>query len=183
MTIPLASPQGDYGRVSGRFPPSGGWENIPRAHGNLGNQGALTSGRELVSRIWLPAGAVAQATFYSATTALVTGVNQWATVRDVLGNLLTNGQSADRTNTAWATFSAKTFLFTSLVIPADGDYYVGLMVNATTVPSLTGVSMNTSAIGAIAPIMFSEDVTARTTTAEAAHTFASVQTGPYVYVQ
>lgn len=166
---------------SGHLRPTTGFENIPRAHGNMGNQAILTSGREFCSRIFLKAGSLTTVTFYSATTALATGTAQWATVRDSSGTLLTNGQSADRTNTAWAAFSGKSFTFTSLTIPSDGEYYIGLMVAATTVPSLTGVSMNTAAIGSIAPTIFGEDITARTTTAETTVTLVAQQQGPYLY--
>jgi len=92
---------------------------------------------ELVSTIW----------FLSGNTAAGTPTNYWAALYDVDGALM--AQSADKTNTAWAGDTAKSFAITPVAAPVSGIYYAALMVKATTPPSLMGRSVNRAAAAGV----------------------------------
>lgn len=63
--------------------------------------------------------------------------NQWAVISDASRNV--DAVSADPTSAAWNANTEKTFtLSSSWIAPSTGVFYVGLMVAATTVPSLHG---------------------------------------------
>lgn len=103
------------------------------------NAAELSTGRLSVYRIFLPKGLTCTSiTFRSATTALSVGTNQWFALFDSAGAMLR--VTADDTSTAWAANSAKTLnLSSTFVTTYAGLYYVGIMVKATTVPTLEGL--------------------------------------------
>ena len=63
--------------------------------------------------------------------------------------------SADITTTPWATNTLRTFVLTSsYTVPTNGIYYVGLVVTATTMPTVKGGSAKTGGqLAAAAPIL------------------------------
>lgn len=139
-------------------------ETIERANASLVNlAAALTTQVLTVVRVTLKKGdVISSATFYSGGTAMATGTNQWAVLLNSSRTVL--AVSADDTSTAWAANTAKTFTFgAAYTVPADGDYYVGVMVKATTVPSLIGVSDGYADINALSPVLCATSSTGQTT--------------------
>lgn len=110
------------------------------------NATPLSTGRISVVRILLPKSySVTNLTFWSMTTALNTGTNQWFGLFDSARNKL--ALTADDTNTAWAANTAKTLAITGgpYVTTTAGWYYLGIMVKGTTPPSLAGTSSSGNA--------------------------------------
>lgn len=112
----------------------------------------VSSGRLALTRILLPKGLlVTSITWWSMTTALSAGTNQWFGLFDSSRNILR--LTGDDTSTAWAANSAKTLnLSSTFTTTYAGWHYVGIMVKGT-VPSLAGASATgTGNIRAAAPI-------------------------------
>lgn len=107
------------------------------------NTAALSSGRLTLQAIWLPAGTTINSiSFWSATTAGATLTNQLFGLYDINLNLLRS--STNDTSTAWAANSRKTLSLTSAFTTTySGLYYLGIMVAATTVPTLKGNTART----------------------------------------
>ncbi len=126
-------------------------ETFSRSGANAVQQGAaIASGQLGLYRIGLLKGqTISNAVFLSGGTAAGTPLNQWAALFDPNLNLLAT--SADLLTAAWASNSEQTFSFTAgsgaVVLPADGAYVLGVMVNATTVPSLVCSQSNTATYG------------------------------------
>lgn len=138
-------------------------ESIPR-NTHLDNVNLLTSGRLALQLIWLPIGTLTNITFVSGTTAVVTPANQWFALYNTSLALLR--QTANDTTTAWAANTVKTLALTSTyTITVPGLYYVGVMVDAATVPSLVGATHQNSQITNLATIAFGLSTTGLTTTA------------------
>lgn len=73
----------------------------------------------------------------SGATAAGTPTNYWFELRSPTGAILR--QTADQLTTAWAANTVINLaLATTYTVPNDGIYEVGIMVKATTVPSLLG---------------------------------------------
>jgi hypothetical protein len=128
------------------------------------NTAALSSGRLSLQAIWLPAGTVISSiSFWSATTALATGTNQLFGLYDINLNLLCS--STNDTSTAWAANSKKTLSLTSAFTTTySGLHYLGIMVTATTVPTLKGNTAKVGGqLGAAAPSMGGTSNTGLTT--------------------
>ena len=128
------------------------------------NTAALSSGRLSLQAIWLPAGVtISSISFWSATTALATGTNQLFGLYDINLNLLRS--SVNDTSTAWAANSKKTLALTSsFTTTYSGLHYLGIMVAATTVPTLKGNTAKTGGqLGAAAPSMGGTSTTGLTT--------------------
>jgi hypothetical protein len=128
------------------------------------NVAALSTGRLTLQAIWLTAGMVLSSiTFASATTALATGTNQRFSLYDVNRMLL--AQTSDDTSTAWAANTTKTLNLTSrYTVPYTGLYYLGIMVAATTVPTLKGhTAFTASQIHGLTPVINGTSSTGLTT--------------------
>ncbi len=108
------------------------------------NTAVLSSGRLSLQAIYLPAGVtITSISFWSATTAAGTPTNQLFGLYDINLNLLRS--SNNDTTTAWAANSRKTLSLTSTFTTTySGIHYLGIMVAATTVPTLKG---NTAKVG------------------------------------
>jgi hypothetical protein len=135
------------------------------------NTAVLSSGRLSLQAIWLPAGTVISSiSFWSATTAGATLTNQLFGLYDINLNLLRS--SANDTSTAWAANSRKTLSLTSAFTTTySGLYYLGIMVAATTVPTLKGNTAKTGGqLGAGAPSMGGTSNTGLTTSLPATAT-------------
>jgi hypothetical protein len=128
------------------------------------NTSLLSTGRLSLQAIYLPAGVtISSISFWSATTAAGTPTNQLFGLYDSSLNLLRS--STNDTTTAWAANSRKTLSLTSTFTTTySGIHYLGLMVTATTVPTIKG---NTAKVGgqlqAGAPSMGGTSTTGLTT--------------------
>lgn len=128
------------------------------------NTAALSSGRLSLQAIYIPAGVtITSISFWSATTAAGTPTNQLFGLYDVNLNLLRS--SNNDTTAAWAANSRKTIALTSTFTTTySGLYYLGIMVTATTVPSLKGNTGKTGGqLNAGAPSMGGTSNTGLTT--------------------
>lgn len=126
---------------------------------------ALTSGTLYLVAIYLRAGQVCSAiSFFSANTAAGTPTNQIFALYDRDRNLL--AQTANDTTTAWAANTIKTRSLTSTYTATyTGLYYVGIMVTATTVPSMKGINAKAaSQLAGTAPILHGNSSAGLTTT-------------------
>jgi len=118
------------------------------------NTSLLSTGRLSLQAIWLPSGTVVSSiSFWSATTAAGTPTNQLFGLFDSSRNLLRS--SVNDTTTAWAANSLKTLALTATFTTTySGLYYLGIMVTATTVPTIKGNTAKTNgALNAAAPSM------------------------------
>jgi hypothetical protein len=129
------------------------------------NSSVLSSGRLSLQAIYIPKDTlVSSISFWSATTALATATNQLFGLYDSSFNLLR--QSVNGGATAWAANSRKTLALSSTFTTTySGIYYLGIMVAATTVPTLKGNTAKTGGqLGAGAPSMGGTSTTGLTTT-------------------
>lgn len=126
--------------------------NIDRMSTFTNQASALVSGRLHMCLVWYAAGdVVTSISWVSSTTAGGSLTNQWSALFSASRVKL--AVSADDTSTAWGSGSGKTFTLTSpYTIPTAGLYYHGLVVVASQVPSLLGVTSSASVTGQ-APIM------------------------------
>jgi hypothetical protein len=118
-------------------------ENINRNNCQEVNTSLLSSGRLSLEAIYLPAGTVVNnISFWSATTAANTPTNQLFGLFDQNRNLLQS--TSNNTTTAWASNSLKTLALTSSYTTTySGLHYLGIMVTATTVPTIKGFTAST----------------------------------------
>jgi len=128
-------------------------ESFPRILGELKNASVLTSGTLYLFAIILPAGIEwKEFDFHSATQAAVEPKNQWICLCDSTRKIL--AKSADKTTEAWGANSRKTFALEAGVTPSETAlHYVGLLVKATTVPTLQAKESNNSFPLNLAPIL------------------------------
>ena len=109
--------------------------NMPRSD-IASDTAALTT--QVLTTVALPLSAgdlVTKIAFKSGATAAGTPTNYWFALYDTAGNLIS--QTADQTTTAWAADTTKDLaLATPYLVGTPGVYYAGIMVKATTVPSL-----------------------------------------------
>lgn len=129
----------------------------------------LTSGTLLLVGIQLPAGnSVGRICFTSNTTAAGTPVNWWFGLYD--SSRVQLAITADQTTTAWAASTSKNLVVattaagaaSSFVTTYAGLHYLGVMVKATTTPTLAGGTVTTGASGQ-APIISGMSDTVQTT--------------------
>lgn len=176
------------GDGGGMLPTGALAQSVPR-NTSMSNASILSSGRESMSAVWLNAGQViTNITFVSSTTALVTGANQWFSLRDANRVLLK--VTADNTTTAWGALTARTLALAggTYTVLTSGVYYLGIMVNAATPPTLVcaqGTNVNT--VYNLAPVLAGSDGTnlGLTTPATAPATspvLTSSNNFPYCYV-
>lgn len=157
------------------------------------NGAVLSSGRVSAVGMYLPAGmVVSNIIWVSATTAGGTLTNQWAFIADASRVMV--ARSADGTSGAWAANTAKTFAIAQIAsgasstytIPTTAFYYVGLMVAATTVPTLLSAPAAAITTGLnLAPILSGTSNTGMTTPPGFPTTFNALTvagTPPYVYL-
>lgn len=155
----------------------------------LTNVNILSTGRITVVSMWLPKGVtISTITFVSMTTALVTGTNQWF----ALFNGSTRAKlavTADDTSTAWAANTTKTLTISGgFVTTYAGHYYIGIMVKATTVPTLSCFSSaNINLTEGILPKLSGSCDTGLTNPASCPDPVSNLPTGtggnvPYCYV-
>lgn len=119
--------------------------NLPRTglYDSAGDTGqvALATGVMTSVPIALRAGdVITNINVRSGATAANGPTNQWAALYSAAGTPALLSQSTDRTTEAWAANTTRTFVLAApQTITADGIYFVGLMVAASTaVPTLLG---------------------------------------------
>lgn len=131
--------------------------------------------------------------FISGTTAAATLTNQWFSLWDgpdapatgTVRNRL--ALTTDDTTTAWGANASKALNLTApYSVTVSGLYYIGIMVAATTVPTLAGGFGAASVQGNLTPALSLTSTTGLTTTATAPTVapFSSAgQIRPYAYVR
>jgi hypothetical protein len=163
--IPIVIGAGATPLLNNRYVISGAqYETFDRNLCNEVNTSLLSTGRLSLQAIYLPAGTVVSSiSFWSATTAAGTPTNQLFGLFDSSRNLLRS--SVNDTTTAWAANSLKTLALTSTFTTTySGIHYLGLMVTATTVPTIKGNTAKTNgALNAAAPSMGGTSTTGLTT--------------------
>lgn len=139
-------------------------ESIPRMLCSEANLSALTSGTLLLVAVYLTAGQkINNISFHSATTAAGTPTNQIFGLFDNNRALL--AQTANATTTAWAANTIATRALTSqFTVTYTGLHYIGIMVTATTVPTLKGLTAKSaSQLAGQTPILHGNSSTGLTT--------------------
>ncbi|MFG2001711.1 hypothetical protein ACGFNU_21425 [Spirillospora sp. NPDC048911] len=135
--------------------PSGRYETRSRMDSGVGSSG-ITSGTLYLVPIWLPSGLTISAiTFVTGTTAGATLTNQWFALFNNSRVML--AVTSNDTTTAWGSNSAKTLSIATTAAGAaasyattyEGVHYLGLVVTATTMPTIhSGGSANVALAGA-----------------------------------
>lgn len=107
----------------------------------VADTGALTTQVMTSVPIYLRKGdVVTNLTFRSGATAAGTPTNYWFALYDRSGALL--AQTADQLTAAWAADTVMDLaLATAQLITVSGVYFAGIMVKATTVPTLVGCTL------------------------------------------
>jgi hypothetical protein len=129
------------------------------------NVAPLATGVLFLQAVYLRAGQkISNISFFSGTQATVTGTHGLFGLYSAALALLAT--TADFTSEAWAASTVKTKALTAAyTVPTTGLYYVGIMIAATTVPSLVGVTAAAAAgFKGMAPILSGASTTALTTT-------------------
>ncbi len=149
-------------------------ETIPRYL--VGNTASIVTGKEHLTAIWLPAGAtVTTITYRSSGTAAATSSHCWFSLRNSSRNLL-GITSNDTAASPWSANTSKSLnLASPYAVTTSGWYYVGVMVSATTVPTLVGMATSAT-YQLLEPVLHGRDDTnaGLTTPATAPATSASL---------
>lgn len=136
--------------------PAGRFETTSRLR--CGTSSTPTSGSLYLVPIWLPKGAVvSNLTFVSGGTAAVTPTNWWFSLHDLSRKML--ARTADQTTTAWAANTVQTKAIAQTLAGAASSYtttyaglhYLGIMVKATTQPSIVGEGSVADVVASVAP--------------------------------
>lgn len=167
---------------------SGVAETFSRAGARTENlASALTSGRlYLIGGIVLQGGVTYNTIhFVTGSTALGTGSNQWFCLVDQSFNVL--AKTNDDTNAAWGANTDKGLTISGGYTPgADIAVYVGVVVVASTMPTLQGVAYSLTTISGLGRSMGGNSTTGLTNPASLGATCASTTTAglgqPYAYV-
>lgn len=154
---PITSPfDSGFGSVEDALRPPGRYETTSRLR--LGTSSTPTSGTLYLTPVWLPKGAVvSNLGFVSAGTAAATPTNWWFSLHDSSKKML--ARTADQTTTAWAANTAKSVAIAQTTAGAGSSYtatytgihYIGVMIKATTVPSLVSEGSVADILASVAP--------------------------------
>lgn len=118
--------------------------NMPRTglYDSAGDTGQVALATGVMTSVPIPLRAgdvITNISFRSGATALATGSNWWFALYSAAATPVLLAQTADQTSGAWAANTTQTKALTvAQTITADGIYYVGIMVAASTVPTLLG---------------------------------------------
>lgn len=159
-------------------------ETFPRCT-PTGDISALTTAQLFLYAIPFIGGkAIKNITVGSGTTAADTPLNQWFALYSLARAKL--AVTADDTTTAWLADTEKTLAFaTAYTPPLSGWGYVGIMVKATTPPTLDGITMKNTARSARVPILGGASSAGQTTAALAPATAGAITAAaviPYIYL-
>lgn len=136
----------------------------PRELLSENNSGVLTSGTLRMQAVYLEAGQVITAiSIWSASTAAVSPTNCLFGLYSGARTLLAT--TANFTTTPWPSNTRRVgTLTTEYTVPTSGLYYVGVMVTATTVPTLIGhTGRTTNVVSNTAPLLQGASSTGLTT--------------------
>ena len=133
-----------------------------------------STGRLSLHAIRLRAGDVINSiTFMAGATAGAVLTHAWFALYDA--NRAKLAVTADDTASSWTANTTKTLALTApYTVPADGVYYLGIVVVGTTMPTLQGSSGPTAAAAAVAPITAGTSTGSLTTPATAPTTAAAL---------
>lgn len=128
-------------------------ENMSRIYFTEANITPLTSGTLFLVAIYLIAGQrINYISFLSGATAAVSPTNQFFSIYDINRSLL-----AQTANDLTAAIQPNTLLTKQLtstfIVTYTGIHYIGIVVSASTVPSLRGVSKSTNTLNVIPPVL------------------------------
>lgn len=128
-------------------------QNLPRAVAGGANNATLTSQVPFLTAIFLASGVtVTSIAFTSGSTGAGTPAHQIFGLYDSSRALLR--ATADDTSTAWASNTTKTLNLTATyTTTAAGLYYVAILVDAATVPTLRGTAITSTNHNARAPVL------------------------------
>lgn len=147
--------------------PGLGFQNYPRVAATT-SQAVLVSQRLTLVGMTLPAGlTITGITFYNAVTAISGATNQLFGIFDNDAGSMAGGAArallrgtVDGTSAAWASHATKTLNLTSTyVTPSAGRYYIGILINATTVPTLLCTPTLAPAVVAATPYLAGSSTT------------------------
>lgn len=157
-------------------------QTFDRCNGYNGASSVLATQRLSMVAIYLPIGAVITSiTFWSSTQALVAGAHQLFGLFDSSRVLLRG--SSDDTSTAWGATSAKTLGLTSTFTTTySGLHYLGILVDASTVPTIMEQKSEGAMLKAVAPIISGTSNTGITALPSTANAITAVVETPYAYV-
>ncbi|MDX3555176.1 right-handed parallel beta-helix repeat-containing protein [Streptomyces europaeiscabiei] len=136
--------------------PSGRYETTSRLR--AGTTSTPTSGTLYLVPVWLPQGlAVSNISFVSGGTAMVTPTNWWFTLHN--RSRVALARTADQLTAAWAANTVKTVAIAQATAGAASSYtttygglhYLGVMIKATTVPSLVSEGSVADVLASVAP--------------------------------
>jgi hypothetical protein len=181
----------DLGRMSSSarhqlWLPSGGIaETIPRLFGNDLTTTLLTGQPSLVGGCVIPAGVtVTNIGFRSGGTAAGTPTNQFFFLTDQSRTIL--AKTVDDTTTAWGANATKVLALSATYTPTvDIAVYLGILVAATTVPSLRGQNSSATDLPSLAPIFTGRSSTTGITTPASLTTVGALTAStqiPYGYL-
>lgn len=141
----------------------------------------LTSQTLRLDAVELSAGmTITSISYVSAATPLAVGSHQYFGLYNSSRVLLR--ATADDTSTAWGANTVKTLNLTSTYpVTTTGLYYIAVLVDATTPPTLIGVIQNTVA-GAIAPRLSGNSSSGVTSLPDPAAAISASNRRPYAYV-
>lgn len=142
----------------------------------MSSQAALTTATlRLGSMLVLPKSvAVNTITLHSGSTAASVPLNQWFCLVRV-SDLAVLMKTADDTTAAWGTNAIKTLTLSSAYTPTTDELvYIGVLVVATTVPTLAGWSCLNATLAAVAPIFAGNSTAALTNPASLGGTAGAI---------
>lgn len=168
---------------SNGIPPSGAFtQTLDRTSVTIVNLAtSLVSGTVNMTAVYLLKGTVVTSiTVMAGTTGITTGTHQLFGLYDASRNRL--AQTSDDTSTAWTASTSKTLTLTApFTITADGVYYIGIMITATTVPTFAGVAAGTIGF-TVAPIINGRSSTAQTSLPNPAATITANTNVPWIWL-
>ncbi|MCP9205491.1 right-handed parallel beta-helix repeat-containing protein [Streptomyces sp. NEAU-Y11] len=155
-TQPNTSPFDLTGHIESLMRPSGRYETTTRLRAGTSN--TPTSGSLYLVPLWLPKGfTVSSLGFVSGGTAASSPTNWWFTLHN--SAKVAVARTADQTTTAWAANTAKSVAIaqttagsaSSYVTTYTGLHYIGVMIKATTVPSLVSEGSVADILASVSP--------------------------------
>lgn len=159
-------------------------ENVPRMGATMTSTSGQTTAKATGVGFWFRAGeVVTNLTIVSGATPAAAVNNIWFALAKA--DMTQVAITADDGANGWTANTVKTLALTpAYTIPADGLYYVVIMVNAGTVPTLYGVNAASTLNGLAPSLGWRDDVhTPLTNPASAPATYtASVAVGTQVWI-
>ena len=145
-----------WGALEEALRPAGRWESTSRLRAGTSN--TPTSGSLYLVPLWIPKGIViSNIGFVSGGTAGASLTNWWFTLHN--SSKVALARTADQTTAAWAANTAKSLAIaqttagaaTSYTTTYTGLHYLGVMIKATTVPSLVSEGSVADILASVSP--------------------------------